>query len=319
MEILYFSEQDDLFEQNGGATIERRNLDALRTLFDVTQINFKNKKRSFLQKIHSIFFSPIPLLYTKRDCQNISKQIKNSNCDIVFIESTRVGYFAKVAKKTGKTVITFAHNCESVFVRMRHNYLLTYLTRKQEKLSLKYSDKIIMLNERDLNDFKRLYKMSHSPSIKLIPITLEDELTVPILKELKAHKKGRRGIFFGSNFAANYNGIKWFVDNVAPNINADIYIYGKGFDRCFELQRSNVFVIGKTDNIPKMMIDADFAVLPIFEGSGMKVKTCHMLMYGKKCFLSQESLEGYDLQQNSYVLPEFGKHPHFVVLKLSLE
>lgn len=36
-------------------------------------------------------------------------------------------------------------------------------------------------------------------------------------------------------------------------------------------------------------------VLPIFKGSGMKVKTCESLMYGKNIIATDEALEGYEL------------------------
>ena len=38
-------------------------------------------------------------------------------------------------------------------------------------------------------------------------------------------------------------------------------------------------------------------VLPIFSGSGMKVKTCESLMYGKNIIGTDEALEGYEIEQ----------------------
>ena len=40
---------------------------------------------------------------------------------------------------------------------------------------------------------------------------------------------------------------------------------------------------------------ADIMVLPIFKGSGMKVKTCDSLMYGKNIVATPEAWEGYEL------------------------
>ena len=40
---------------------------------------------------------------------------------------------------------------------------------------------------------------------------------------------------------------------------------------------------------------ADIMILPIFKGSGMKVKTCEALMFGKHIIGSKEAFEGYDL------------------------
>ena len=36
-------------------------------------------------------------------------------------------------------------------------------------------------------------------------------------------------------------------------------------------------------------------ILPIFKGSGMKVKTCESLMYGKNILATDEAFMGYDI------------------------
>jgi hypothetical protein len=36
-------------------------------------------------------------------------------------------------------------------------------------------------------------------------------------------------------------------------------------------------------------------ILPVFAGSGMKIKTCESLMYGKNILGSDESFEGYQI------------------------
>lgn len=41
--------------------------------------------------------------------------------------------------------------------------------------------------------------------------------------------------------------------------------------------------------------NADFLIAPIFEGSGMKLKTAEALMYGKTVFGTTEAFEGYDV------------------------
>jgi hypothetical protein len=37
-------------------------------------------------------------------------------------------------------------------------------------------------------------------------------------------------------------------------------------------------------------------ISPIFKGSGMKVKTCEALMYGKNIIATQEAFEGYEIE-----------------------
>ena len=63
-------------------------------------------------------------------------------------------------------------------------------------------------------------------------------------------------------------------------------------------------------------------ILPIFSGSGMKVKTCESLMYGKNILATDEALEGYAIEEGvsawrcntaeEFILRinDFSQHPH---------
>lgn len=299
MKILYISE----LEQNetiGGAVAEKRNLECLKKHFDVEDANVHAKGRNAINKIKDVFFSRVPTLYSRKETNIIKNKILKTDADILFIETTKMGYFSKIAKKKGLKVVTFVHNCEAKLFGKSRGKIYVPFIKKQEKLTAKYTDCYIFLNERDKNDFYNIYDVK-SNNYYILPVTLEDEVNEEVLEKLKNHEKSNKGIFFGSNFPPNYNGIKWFVENVSSKIDGKLVIYGKGFDGCKELETNNVSVFGTVDDVKQMMIDADYVIAPIFEGSGMKVKTCHSLMYGKKLFATDESLEGYDLNEKSYV------------------
>lgn len=298
-DILYISELNPN-EKNGGAAIEKRNLFYLSKSFDVDNIEAYSFGRSKFRKIIDLFTSKVPTLYNKKKVHQIKNRILNSDAKVLFIETTKMGYFNKIAKKKGMKVITFVHNNEALLFRRTRGILYVPFIKKQEKLAIKNSDHLIFLNERDVLTFKKYYDDLNNYTI--LPISLDDEVDDLILNKLKNHKKGKNGVFFGSNFPPNYNGIKWFVENVSDSIDANIFVYGKGFNDNKELRRKNVFVMGEVSDVSKMMVDADFFVSPIFDGSGMKVKTCHALMYGKKIFATDESLEGYNLNDKSFVL-----------------
>lgn len=299
MKILYISELGHN-ETNGGAVTERRNLECLKKYFDVEDVGVHAKGRTTFNKVKDVFFSKVPTLYSRKETKTIKNKILNTDADILFIETTKMGYFTKIARKKGLKVITFVHNCEAKLFGESRGKIYVPFIKKQEELTSRYTDYYIFLNERDKNDFYNIYDVK-SKNYFILPITLEDEVDAETLEELKNHKKSKKGIFFGSNFPPNYNGVKWYVENVSKEIDGELVIYGKGFDECKELETNNVKVYGTVDDIKRMMIDADYVISPIFEGSGMKVKTCHALMYGKKIFATDESVEGYDLNENSFV------------------
>lgn len=56
----------------------------------------------------------------------------------------------------------------------------------------------------------------------------------------------------------------------------------------------DVEVIGSVPDLTPYINEADIMILPIFKGSGMKVKTCESLMFGKNILGTDEAFEGYD-------------------------
>jgi hypothetical protein len=152
----------------------------------------------------------------------------------------------------------------------------------------------IALNPRD---DKELQKRYNKKTDALIPVTFEDkhpnETFVPLGNPPTA-------LFFGTYFPANAEGILWFVENVLPHVNIKLQIVGKGMQQIVKAvsatsQQHKVQVFSDVDNIEPFIEQADFVVAPIFRGSGMKVKTCETLMYGKTIIATKESFEGYNV------------------------
>ena len=57
----------------------------------------------------------------------------------------------------------------------------------------------------------------------------------------------------------------------------------------------DIEVVSDAPDLRPYFEEADFMILPVFAGSGMKIKTCESLMYGKNILASDESFEGYHL------------------------
>jgi glycosyltransferase involved in cell wall biosynthesis len=282
--------------KNGGAIIEYRNKRILEELSNLEACNiFFEPKKSFIQKTIDAIFSDAPMVYSFKQSVDIKRFIKNSDSEIVFFETSKMGGLVKYAKKCNKKTIVFFHNCEKTYWEDTEGSRYIGLVSRQEKLSLKNADYSIFLNNRDLRNITKNYNFKPK-RYSIIPISFKNYIDELDINYLRNKEKGKTGLFFGSFFSPNYNGIKWFVNNVAANIKGNIQIVGIGFEKHNELSRDNVQVIGAVDNIADYVKNADYVVFPIFEGSGMKVKTAEALMCGKKIFASDEALEGYDIE-----------------------
>ena len=74
-------------------------------------------------------------------------------------------------------------------------------------------------------------------------------------------------------------------------------IVGRGMSKLQEESPAlrEIEVVSDAPDLLPHLQDADIVVLPIFSGSGMKVKTCESLMYGKNIVGTTEAFEGYDI------------------------
>ena len=98
-------------------------------------------------------------------------------------------------------------------------------------------------------------------------------------------------------FPANVEGIEWFVKNVLPRVTIRMQIVGKGMEKLKEADwmRPDIEVLSNVPDLGPLFEAADIMVLPIFKGSGMKVKTCESLMYGNNIIGTPEAWSGYEL------------------------
>src|SRR5215211_106650 len=132
-------------------------------------------------------------------------------------------------------------------------------------------------------------------STDVLPMAIEDKLRneadVP-----QGPLKEPYALFVGGAFYANQSGIKWFVENVVPEVSIKTCIVGKGLEALRgELERDGkVEVVGAVDELGHWYRNAKVVIAPIFDGSGMKTKVAEALMYGKRIIGTREAFSGYE-------------------------
>ena len=193
--------------------------------------------------------------------------------------------------------IVFEHNCEKKYynLKMKHEgiiYAIEYWAISHcEKLAVSNCTALVCISERDQRD---IFKYYNRKADALLPVSFENSF-----KKNKIQPNYKKELLFiGSNFGPNLEGILWFVDNVMSELrDFKLYIVGKNFENEKEkLKRLNVEVIGTVNSMEKYYYSFPVMVMPIFYGSGMKVKTAEAMMYGKTILATDEALEGYDVE-----------------------
>lgn len=232
--------------------------------------------------------------------KKIVEFIQNNNIDIVVLERSMYGSLIKKIKrqKLACEIWVFVHNIEKQYFKnkVKHQSFLFYLPylkiAKSEEETFKYADYIMTLTERDSKLIEEIYGRK---SDLTLPMTFYDVFDDK--KRAKDNQGKKELLFIGTMFAPNYDGIKWFVENVMTELeNYHLTIVGKNFEqKKSELEKKNVNVIGTVESLEEYYYSDNIMVMPIFYGDGMKIKTAEAMMYGKTILASDEALEGYDV------------------------
>ena len=267
---------------------------------ELTDYVMKTEDSSKIEKIEAVLHGYPPYL-NKKAVTRIIETIKEKDISIVYIDNSISGQLVKRIKEryTDITIIAFFHDIE--IVKMREDKDASFLRKmilpifyRNERLTVEFADRTIVLNERDKKQYEKEYQKAPDA---IVPISIPEILNLPFNVKHKENERLQL-LFVGVEYGPNLSGVRWFLNNVLPDITCDFVFnivgynmekYRKEFEECSD----KVHVIGTVESLREWYVNADLIVAPIFEGGGMKVKTAEALSYGKHFVGCTESLEGY--------------------------
>lgn len=303
MKVLFISNREYDKGFSGGHQCTKRNYDSLCRIVgreNVVGINLFFFQESGIVSYIRKWFSLLKGFYFPLNKSAISSLLSQINSvDIVFIDSSLYGMLAFLFRKNGYTgrIVTFFHNVETDYFRQELRnmkiikHILLKTIYKNEQDACLYSDELVVLNERDKKLLTDNFVLSGN--LSTIPISMEDKFTNSFLTSDYTSLKPRL-LFLGSYFYANVRGILFFINRVYPHVNVELSIVGRGMSKLREsVKDTSIEIFDYVEDLGLLIKSADFMLFPIFEGGGMKVKTCEALMYGKNVIGTTEAFLGY--------------------------
>lgn len=291
----------------GGEQGSEKNLVVLQQIageanVDTYFIHDEAHHRTAWEYMQGVVYMPLGYYFglTPRRVREIVKLAQGY--DVVFVDRSVFGIVAKRLKETGYKgrVVCFFHNVEAVYFSAKYSnrlnpmrWLVVSCADRNDRWSCRYADRTIALSTRDDDELYRRYQRRADV---LIPVSFVDRYKLDAYStELTAEKP--LCMFLGAYFPANVEGIEWFVRNVLPKVDIRMQIVGKGMEKVKDSDwiRDDIEVLSNVPDLAPVFENADIMVLPIFKGSGMKVKTCESMMYGKNIIGTPEAWSGYEL------------------------
>jgi glycosyltransferase involved in cell wall biosynthesis len=236
--------------------------------------------------------------------------------DVIQLETMYLTPYIDTIRKHSKAVISLrAHNIEfEIWERITSNtssipkkIYLNHLTKKLKKYELnnlnKY-DYLVAISDRDLFKFKSLGYKNGAISTP-IGINISEYGSVTSLKEV--NKKSL--CFIGAmDWMPNQEGLDWFLNEVWPKVreihsDAELHIAGRNTPpEILNLNIKGLIVHGEIEDSKTFMLEHTAIIVPLFSGSGMRVKIIEGMALGKCIISTSIGMEGINVAHNHEIL-----------------
>ena len=202
-------------------------------------------------------------------------------CVINYYYLSRLFNYITIPKKAIAT-----HDCIA-YKQLKTNMPTLCITADTEAKAMQRCPYIFALQEQEADYFQLL-----SPNSKVYNLYGKyDYHPQPIIGN---HKM----VFLSGNNEFNQNGIKWFLKDIFPVIRksipeAELLVGGsicKELPMLFDIE--GVMAFGYVDNPEEFYAKADVAINPVYQGTGLKIKTFESISFDKVTLVHPHSITG---------------------------
>ncbi len=236
--------------------------------------------------------------------------------DIVQLETLYLAPYVETIKKhSDAQVVMRAHNVEhEIWDRISQNtgflpkkWYLNHLTRKlrnYEVNKLNEYDYLVALTDRDLKQFK---KLGYRNGAVAAPIGID---TAHYAKCTAKEENSEFSLcFIGSlDWMPNIEGLNWFLNKVWPLVRqqtpgVSFHVAGRNTPNyLLNLSKPNVVIHGEVPDAARFVGERSAMVVPLFSGSGMRVKILEGMALGKVIITTALGMEGIDAEHKKHLL-----------------
>lgn len=246
--------------------------------------------------------------------QRLSEVLKSDSFDIVQLEMLYMTpYLDLIRKHSNASVILRSHNIEHLIWKritqktrnpLKRAYIrhLTGQLRKYELNHLNSYDGIAAITRNDADFFKK-----YGCKIPLTDIPFGVEVNdYPVSS---GNFESPSLFHLGSmNWMPNLEGINWFLDTAWPLIHKQfpqlkLHLAGRGMpESLLNMKHSNVEIIGEVPDAQEFIRSHTVMVVPLFSGSGIRIKIIEGMAMGKAIISTKIGAEGINYTNGENIL-----------------
>jgi|WetSurMetagenome_2_1015567.scaffolds.fasta_scaffold13484_3 polysaccharide biosynthesis protein PslH len=257
-----------------------------------------------------------PYLLEKYSCRAmlaaLDEEVEQGRFDVVHADHLVMAPYAVYLKERhGLPVVLRQQNVESVlwsrYAHDQRNPVLklfagfeAWKLRRLEPRLCALCDACVMISA---NDERIIRAMNDHIRSFVIPAGMR-------IPETSPERAATKRILFLSTLSwePNVRGFEWFVDKVLPRVlehepDALVDIVGKGASaRLASMSHPHVRFVGFVDDVAPWIRNADVCIVPLFTGSGMRIKILEFLAYGKAVVTTRVGAEGISVRHGEELI-----------------
>ncbi len=280
----------------------------IKTVYLDTSINYY---KAFLNLFSKDSFN-IQRFKSPKFYKVLSELIQNNKYDLVQFESLYMApYISTVRANSNATVVMRSHNIEfriwKDMAKQNPNLLLSWYyalcARRLETFELA-----------QLNSYDHLWAISKSDeeyykdkitneSMSVIPVGFDS--TAYSFKPPEPNKDLTIGYLGSLDWKPNVEGLLWFFKEAWPAINeryaCQFMLAGRNpVEEIRQLSAKGLLMKGEVDDARAFLETLDIVVVPLFSGSGIRVKILESMAMGKIVISTNKGFEGIDIKHGTH-------------------
>jgi len=252
--------------------------------------------------------------HTKAFAQKITEVLKKESFDIIQLEMLQMATYLDIIRKYSKAPVVLrahniehkiwqriAENCSNPLKRIYLNHLYRSLKRFEISI-LNKVDGIIAITPVDAQNFDRL---SHSTNIISVPFGIN----LDTLPENPFQPAEPSLFHIGTmNWFPNEESIKWLMTQVWPQVSQrlpeiELHLAGRYMpDWMLKLSIPRVTVDGEVPDVWEYMERFSIMVVPLFSGSGIRIKIVEAMAAGKAIITTAIGAEGINYENGQHLI-----------------
>jgi hypothetical protein len=289
-------------------------------------IKKENRLGRIYKSIKYRVFPSVWSLYSKKT-ENFLKSVKHNDFQLCWLLDDYCGVYLPLIPKCLPTIYCRHYAIHRDFIECSHSkFSKKYLKFKYhqycafgfDKRTVSMATHVVTPTVKIKKSFSKLSPSTSFTDIATTPFIKPSPISKTIISKSQRNDKRLKVVYVGDmTFVRNHEGVSWFIKNVIPLLGNQhlkhFHFQFIGKNRSFELNKiempenTSIEFTGFINDLDREISTAQIAIIPVWGGSGIRLKTLTIIGSGLPTIATPDALEGLDFLNEESVITACNK------------